>query len=74
MPMTDATPAARVFDRRLRDVLATWASARLGHDLGFSAGLACLEDTDEDIAALAERADQALYRAKAAGRGRLISA
>ena len=73
MPMTDAT-AARVFDRRLRDVLATWASARLGHDLGFSAGLACLEDTDEDIAALAERADQALYRAKAAGRGRLISA
>lgn len=73
MPMTDAT-AARVFDRRLRDVLATWAAARLGHDLAFSAGLACLEDTDESISALAERADRALYRAKAAGRGRLISA
>ena len=73
MPMTDAT-AARVFDRRLRDVLATWASARLGHDLGFSSGLACLEDTDEGVSALAERADRALYRAKAAGRGRLISA
>ena len=73
MPMTDAA-AARVFDRRLRDVLATWALARLGHDLGFSSGLACLEDTDESVSALAERADRALYLAKASGRGRLVSA
>ena len=35
---------------------------------------ALLEDDDESFAALTQRADRALYRAKAAGRGRLVSA
>ena len=73
MPMADEA-AARAFDQRLRDVLATWAPARLGHTLDFSSGLARLESGDESFATLAERADRALYRAKAAGRACLVSA
>lgn len=72
MPMTDEV-AARAFDQRLRDLLATWATIRLDHPLDFSTGLARLQDNDENFATLAQRADRALYRAKMEGRGRLVS-
>jgi len=72
MPMADE-PAARGFDARIRAILAATATVKLGHGLDFSAGLACLEKAD-NLETLAQRSDRALYRAKAAGRGRLVKA
>jgi diguanylate cyclase (GGDEF)-like protein len=60
------------FDSRLR----AWLRAeveRLPHALDFSAGLAQLQP-GESLDALVRRADAALYRAKAAGRGRTTHA
>ncbi|RIX45088.1 MAG: GGDEF domain-containing protein [Rhodocyclales bacterium GT-UBC] len=64
--------AARAFDRRLREALGPQAQARLGLALDYSAGLACLGPNDANLAALLQRADQALYAAKQAGRGQLL--
>lgn len=73
MPMADAD-AARGFDQRLRAIVGAKAVAELGHALDFSAGLCCLEESDERLEQLESRADQALYQAKSAGRGRLVQA
>ena len=65
---------AAAFDARLRTTLADRARAELGFDLGFSTGLAALQAADADLQPLVQRADAALYAAKAAGRGQLATA
>lgn len=69
--------AGTAFDKRLRVALATRASAGLRFPLDFSTGLAVLEDEDDitadDLELMLHRADTALYRAKAEGRGRLVA-
>ncbi len=64
---------AAAFDTRLRSTLAAQARAELGFDLGFSTGLANLQPGDADLQPLVQRADAALYAAKAAGRGQLAT-
>jgi diguanylate cyclase (GGDEF)-like protein len=73
LPLSDAT-AAQHFDQRLRTVLAATAHEQLNCPLNFSAGLAVLDSPDETLESLMARADTALYRAKHAGRGRLMLA
>ena len=63
--------AGLAFDRRLRTALAEHAPQTLGFGLGFSAGMASLLESDQHLQQLVQRADKALYAAKAAGRGRL---
>ena len=60
------------FDHRLRTVLAERAEKDLGFAMDFSAGVAVLKEGDGTLAGLLARADQALYKAKADGRGRLV--
>ena len=64
--------AAREFDRRLRRTLSEHAAADGMPDLRFSTGLTTLQSDDADLARLLERADAALYEAKAQGRDRLV--
>jgi PleD family two-component response regulator len=58
-------------DRRLREVLAREVVPKLGFALTFSAGVAPREAGDVSLERLMARADEALYRAKGAGRNRL---
>ena len=75
MLLARTAPAdAAAFDARLRTTLAARARAELGFDLGFSTGLAQLQAADADLQPLVQRADAALYAAKAAGRGQLATA
>jgi diguanylate cyclase (GGDEF)-like protein len=66
--------AGVTFDQRLRSALADRSSAELGFRVGFSAGLATLRPGDDSLQMLVQRADSALYAAKAAGRGQLAAA
>jgi diguanylate cyclase (GGDEF)-like protein len=61
---------AREVDKRLRGALAGPGP----QPVGFSSGLAVLGAGDEALEDLLRRADEALYAAKAAGRGRLVLA
>lgn len=61
------------FDQRLRSALAERSRSVLGFPLTFSTGLATLLESDESLQSLVQRADNALYAAKAAGRGRLVT-
>jgi diguanylate cyclase (GGDEF)-like protein len=61
--------AAQAFDRRLREGLAQSAQSAT---LNFSSGHALYRGTDT-LEALMARADMALYQAKRAGRGQLVS-
>jgi len=70
--MTLSDPGAvPAIDARLRDVLSCQIAPQLGFSLGFSAGAATLVGPGDDLEKLLERADRALYDAKAKGRGRL---
>lgn len=66
--------AALAFDRRVRSALRERSQAQLGFTLDFSAGLALAVAGSPDIEQLQRQADGALYRAKAAGRGRTLVA
>ncbi len=66
--------AGEAFDRRLRQALADQAKPALGFSLAFSTGMATLLESDESLQHLVKRADNALYAAKAAGRGHLVLA
>ncbi len=65
--------AGIAFDQRLRAALAEQARPTLGFGMGFSTGMATLRWSDETLQRLVQRADDALYAAKAAGRGRLVA-
>ncbi|MCW7538394.1 GGDEF domain-containing protein [Aquabacterium sp. A7-Y] len=64
--------AAEAVDPRLREVVAAQVSPALGFPLGFSAGATELTARDAGLGELVARADRALYRARHAGRGRLV--
>ena len=70
----NSAPAGMAFDRRLRRRLHAASVAELGFALDYSAGLATPAPGETDLAALMARADRALYEAKTAGRGRLVTA
>lgn len=70
----NGTPAGRAFDARLRQRLHEASAAELGFVLDYSAGKARLAPGESSLAALMARADEALYNAKAQGRGRLVEA
>lgn len=65
-----ALSGAVAFDQRLRQALAA-APPQLGWPLDYSAGAALLRPGDRHLHDLLQRADAALYEAKALGRGRL---
>lgn len=68
------TAASLAFDQRLRAELAQAAPQAIHFALDFSTGHALRQGRDETLEALMARADAALYRAKHAGRGHLVSA
>ncbi|MFN3376958.1 MAG: GGDEF domain-containing protein [Burkholderiaceae bacterium] len=70
----NSAPAGAAFDRRLRERLHDASAAELGFVLDYSGGLALLAPGEASLAGLLSRADAALNQAKAAGRGRLVSA
>ncbi|MBC7727688.1 MAG: GGDEF domain-containing protein [Microbacteriaceae bacterium] len=65
--------AGAAFDQRLRAELAQRSAAELGFVLDFSTGMATLMAAETTLQPLLERADAALYAAKAAGRSRLVT-
>lgn len=67
----DLDVATDIAQRILHKVYAQDA-ARRGADFGVSIGIAIAESRDADFESMYRRADQALYRAKAAGRNRFV--
>ncbi|MBI2746615.1 MAG: GGDEF domain-containing protein [Burkholderiales bacterium] len=68
------TAAAQAFDQRLRAELAKAATQAIRFKLDFSAGHALCRDRHDTLESLMARADAALYGAKHAGRGHMVSA
>jgi diguanylate cyclase (GGDEF)-like protein len=66
--------AVRAFDNRLRAWLADAAPRQLGYPLAYSAGVAMRLTASETIESLLQRADSALYSAKALGRNITLNA
>jgi len=66
--------AVRAFDQRLRAWLEEAAPRQLGYPLPYSAGVAMRLSGGETIEALLQRADSALYSAKALGRNLTLNA
>jgi diguanylate cyclase (GGDEF)-like protein len=66
--------AVRAFDQRLRAWLGEAAPRLLGYELPYSAGVAMRLSDGEPIEALLQRADSALYSAKAQGRNLTLNA
>lgn len=75
LPGTDTTGALNVCNALIQDIKNTPVPAPDGSDvrITLSAGIACL-GSGEDQRELFERADEALYRAKAEGRNRAVAA
>jgi diguanylate cyclase (GGDEF)-like protein len=73
LPNTAADNARTVLERMRARVAALEPCGGMEHRVSFSAGLSVWR-TDEPIIETVNRADQALYAAKAAGRNRLIVA
>lgn len=67
------TAAAQAFDRRLRAELARPAPESQQFRLDFSSGHALCISPQESLESIMARADAAMYRAKYAGRGQLVS-
>jgi GGDEF domain-containing protein len=72
LPLSDLD-SARAVDRRLRGRLVDELNPLVGFEVNFSAGAAMLEAQGETLEQLVSRADHALYAAKHAGRGQLVS-
>jgi diguanylate cyclase (GGDEF)-like protein len=73
LPHTDAA-AAILIEQRLRNALKEACAAQPQLAVDYSAGLAMQEPRDDSLSAFMVRADDALYRAKDQGRGRLQTA
>jgi diguanylate cyclase (GGDEF)-like protein len=75
LPATDATEAAAIAERlRLAVAAIDLRDIAAGLQVRVSAGVATLADGDRRLQDLLQRADAALYRAKADGRDRVIVA
>ena len=70
LPDTGIEEACRVAER-IRERVANLTLPGLSHPVTISIGVACQQADDPDLAALTRRADEALYRAKEAGRNRV---
>ncbi|ELC7281523.1 diguanylate cyclase [Aeromonas veronii] len=70
LPDTSLEEACRVAER-IRYTAANRALPGMSYPVTISIGCASLRDDDQDLAALIQRADNALYRAKEAGRNRV---
>lgn len=70
LPDTSLEEACRVAER-IRHSVANRALPGMSYPVTISIGCASLRDDDQDLAALIQRADNALYRAKEAGRNRV---
>jgi diguanylate cyclase (GGDEF)-like protein len=70
LPHTDVA-AAILIEQRLRNALQLACAAQPQLAVDYSAGLAIQDTRDTTLSAFMVRADDALYRAKDAGRGRL---
>lgn len=70
LPDTSLEEACRVAER-IRNSVANRALPGMSYPVTISIGCASLREDDQDLAALIQRADNALYRAKEAGRNRL---
>ncbi|MGN5060816.1 tetratricopeptide repeat-containing diguanylate cyclase [Aeromonas caviae] len=70
LPDTSLEEACRVAER-IRHSVANRALPGMSYPVTISIGCASLPDDDQDLAALIQRADNALYRAKEAGRNRV---
>jgi len=68
------TAAAQAFDQRLRAELTQSAPQAIPCTIDFSTGHALFSGKGETLESLMARADTALYRAKNAGRGQLVTA
>jgi diguanylate cyclase (GGDEF)-like protein len=66
--------AVRAFDNRLRAWLTDAAPRQLGYPLAYSAGVAMRLAANEPIESMLQRADSALYSAKALGRNITLNA
>lgn len=73
LPDTRLEEARRVAER-IRHMVANRALPGMSYPVTISIGCASLRDDDPDLAALIQRADEALYRAKGAGRNRVETA
>jgi diguanylate cyclase (GGDEF)-like protein len=73
LPNTTADNAHKVLERMRARVAALEPCGGMEHRVSFSAGLSVWR-TDEPIIGTVNRADQALYAAKAAGRNRVVEA
>ena len=72
--MKDADHAGTVaFDRRLRELLEQGGTRELGLPVNYSAGIAVYGASADTMKSMLKRADDMLYRAKSAGRGRTLS-
>jgi diguanylate cyclase len=66
---------ADIIDRRLRAELASAGAAQgFAPSLSFSTGLTVVTATDTSLESIVRRADEALYKAKNSGRGRMVRA
>jgi len=70
LPDVSLAEVQRVAER-VRNMIANRALPGMSHPVTISIGCTCLRDNDADLAALIQRADGALYRAKGAGRNRV---
>ncbi len=73
MPETGAA-GARILGERIREQIAAMTVAWNGAEFGFtiSIGVAEWREEDDSVEDALERADQSLYRAKSAGRNRVV--
>lgn len=70
LPDTGIEEGGQVAER-IRERVANLTLPGLSHPVTISIGVACQQADDPDLAALIRRADNALYRAKEAGRNRV---
>jgi diguanylate cyclase len=70
LPNTASADAARIGEE-IREIIEKQTKNRLGIAITVSVGVATFPKDGKSLAAIVERADQAMYQAKEAGRNRV---
>lgn len=74
LPTTSLTAAMRIAKQLVNNIAATdFSEMPTGFSLTISAGVSTLQSSDQQVAALINRADDALYVAKNGGRNRAVT-